>query len=186
MRTPLIALAFLVLGAALFTPARAFASEAGSSAPVHEAVSKLTAEQQSALLLLISTFSAPSPAAEASPEESALEALISAVASFESAMEAGTFELEMFFSRFSEDFRHPVVGGKNGATQWIDAMAPMIMRDGRYQITVELDEVEVEMDGDLAMAYPVRVQTPIGSITLEIVAKREDDGVWRVVAVEGL
>jgi hypothetical protein len=186
MRIVSAVLALVLMAATVLAPATARAEESDLTAQLQAAVAKLNKEQQAALLLLLSGSGAPAASPEASPEQSARAALDAALKQFESAASDSSFSLESFYAYISEDFKHPVVGNKAGARGWLDQMAPMLVSAGKSLITISVDDVEIEMEGDTAIAYPVDIDTPIGSVAAEVSAKREKDGVWRIVGVDGV
>ncbi len=186
--TPTSILAVLcVFGIALvLSMGAAQSAQTDLTATLHEAVANLTPGQQAALLILLEGFQkAPAEETAVAPQ-SAKDALFEALREFETASEEGTLKLESFYPRFSEDFSHWGVNGKEGALQWLEMMSDVVIRDGKSQITFDLDDVEIEEDGDKAIAYPIAVDSPIGSAIIEIEAQREADGVWRIVGIDGL
>ena len=156
------------------------------TAILHEAVDNLTPAQQAALLILLEGLQKASTDESDVAPQSAQDALFEALREFETANQAGTLELESAYDRISEDFSHWGVNGKEGAVEWLKTMSEVLLEDGKAAITFDLDDMEVEEDGDKAIAYPIDIDTPIGSVTIEIEARREADGVWRIVGVDGL
>lgn len=150
------------------------------------AVAKLSPEQQTALLVLVSGMSTPAAKGDAAPAKTAKEALFESLKAFETAAAGKEFTLEPFFANISEDFKHPVVQDKAGARRWLDAMSAGLFDEGKPLIEFDLSDVEVTEEGTEAQAYPIDIDTPLGSVTVEIEAKLEKDGVWRVVAIDGL
>jgi len=181
----LVALALALAG--LTTTAAA--EEAGLTEKLQQTVAALSVEQQAALLLVLTEMTAApaAPAAADAPKaESPKDALFESLKAFETASASGTFDPAPFFGRISEDFEHPVVRDKAGAISWIEGMGGSLFDDGKSLVTFSLDDVEVEVEGNEAYAYPVDIDTPIGSVTVEITARLEDDGKWRMVAIDGL
>ena len=175
--------ALCVLGSAfVLTGGPAQAGENDLSAQLHGLIDKLTPAQQEALLVLLGG----SQAAPQSAPQSARDAAVEVLEQFTRASDAGEADFAPFYARISNDFRHWAVGGKEGAVEWIEGMAPGLFKDGKSLMTFDLDDMEVEEDGDTATAYPIDVNTPLGRVTLEITAQREADGVWRITGIDGL
>jgi hypothetical protein len=179
---PLVAVAIALAG---FTTA-ATAEEGGLTEKLQQKVSALSVEQQAALLLVLTEMTAAPAAADAPKAESPKDALFESLKAFETAAAGGNFDMAPFFARISENFEHPVVRDKAGAISWIEGMGGSLFDDGKPLVTFSLDDVEVEVEGDEAYAYPIDIDTPIGSVTVEVTAKLEDDGKWRMVAIDGL
>jgi len=171
----------IALGAWAVLPGQVHASDADLTVKLQEAITKLTPEQQSGLLQLLSSMAPATPA-----PQSAEDALHEALAAFGKLGEDGKADLAPFYARISEDFNHWAVGGKSGAVNWLESMSSGLFRDGKPLIEFNLSRTEIEEDGDSATAYPIEVFTPLGGASLEITAKREADGVWRMVGVDGL
>ena len=168
-----------VLGAAFLSAnGTAQAGENDLSSQLHSLIDQLTPAQQEALLVLLAG-SQPAP-------QSARDAAVEVLEQFMSASKAGEVDLAPFYARISDDFNHWGVGGKEGAVRWFEGMAPGLFKDGKSLIEFDLEDMEVEEDGDTATFYPIDVDTPLGAATLEITAKREADGIWRIVTIDGL
>ena len=159
------------------------------SKEINEAVAKMSAEQQAALLLFLDKVSPAAVATDVAKETtppSAKDALFAALDEFKTLSKGGNFNLAPFMARISENFTHPVVGDKEGVQNWIEGMSSMLFDDDKPLIEFSLEDVEVEVDGTEASAYPIDIDTPIGSVTVEVIAELESDGVWRMVAIDGL
>jgi len=74
----------------------------------------------------------------------------------------------------SEDWYHPEVGGRDIALDYVEQGIDSGIVD---DIEVDLDSVEITIEGDTATAYPIVASAPMGSVTLEFELKKED-GVW--------
>lgn len=180
MSRTFVASCVIMAGALVTTLPHAYAEQDNLTKTLQEMVTELTPAQQEGLMLLLSGMTAPEA------PQSAKEALVETLAQFSKMGEDGEADLAPFYARLSEDFRHWAVGGKAGAVNWFESMKSGLFRDGKPLIEFDLDATEVEEDGDTATAYPVDIFTPLGSVALELVAKREADGVWRVVGIDGL
>ena len=49
---------------------------------------------------------------------------------------------------------------------------------------IDVSGVEIDVDGDTATAYPAELMASFGTLTIEFYFKNEDDGSWRVTAIE--
>lgn len=176
----------MVAALALVISGTVHAEKADVTTELQAAVAKLSPEQQTALLVLISGMSTPAAKSDAAPAKTAKEALFESLKAFETAGAGKEFNLEPFLANISEDFKHPVVQDKAGVRRWLDAMSAGLFDEGKPLIEFDLSDVEVTEDGKEAQAYPIDIDTPLGSATVEIEAKLEKDGVWRVVAIDGL
>lgn len=181
----IIVITLVAAGTVLIVP-NAAAADTGITGKLQTLVTKLNAKQQEALLVLLEAMTAAPEQAGTASNPSAKEALFDALKSFESAGATENFTLEPFLARISEDFKHPVVHDKAGVRSWLDAMSYALFKDGKPLIKFDVSDVEVTEDGKTAEAYPIDIDTPIGSVTVQINARLESDGVWRVVGIEGL
>jgi len=180
--SPLLALALAFAGLAT----TATAEEAGLTEKLQQKVSALSVEQQAALLLVLTEMTAAPAAADTPKTESPKDALVETLKAFETAGEGDSFDLGPFFERVSDDFEHSMLRDKAGAIVWFEGMKPSLFDGAKPLLTFDLDDVEVEVEGDEAYAYPIHVDTPIGSVTIGFTGRLEDDGKWRVVGVDGL
>ena len=94
----------------------------------------------------------------------------------------------------SEDFSHERVPDKASLAGYIEmgkasgrvAEIPQMIEEHDGQIDLEMAEVVVE--GDTASVYPIEASADAGSVTVEMVYKKDPDGVWRILAlnIEGI
>ena len=49
---------------------------------------------------------------------------------------------------------------------------------------VTLDDVELTVEEDKIVAYPVDMVAVFGAATIELTFQKEDDGVWRATGIE--
>ncbi|MBI1319070.1 MAG: hypothetical protein GC168_08995 [Candidatus Hydrogenedens sp.] len=139
-----------------------------------ERVSQMTAEQQSALLMLLSASegaATETAAADASPEE-AIRAQLAVIAK---AMKDG--DAEALIGVHSDDFEHPQVGGKEALAGYIHQGVDMGYLE---DVDMDISDIEFEKDGEDIIAYPIDLSSALGSVTIEWVFRNED-GVWRIV-----
>lgn len=179
-----IASIMLAAGTLAFAPNPAHADSPDLTKTLQEMVAQLSPEQQQGLVLLLSGLTADDAAVPA--PQSAKDALIESLTQFNEMGADGGVTLEPFYARISEDFQHWAVGGKSGAVNWLGSMKPMLIHDGKSQIEFNLNSMEVNEDGDTAIARSINVNTPFGSAIVTIHGKREADGVWRIVSIDGL
>ena len=176
-------LAVAALLAGSLTGSNAFAAENDLAKTLQERVAKLTPEQQAALLTLIDQL-APAKAivAKMTPEESMRQG----IAELEAAQKAKKLDVEPFMTHVSKDFDHYSGMGKDGMRTFLQGIFSSVSADGTVGIAVSLDKATYKVTGDKAEIYPVEASTPIGSATLTVHGKLEEDGVWRVIGVDGI
>jgi len=113
------------------------------------------------------------------PKKSDDDLIKETVATVKTALEAK--DIEMLLTTFSEDFTHPeLAGGKEEAREMLQMGV-----DAGYADDGEVSIVDMEItknDDGTASVYPVDLSGPPGSISVELVMKKEAD-VWRIVTV---
>jgi hypothetical protein len=141
-------------------------------------VGALSVEQQAALLTLLNTMGgAPAaggeaPAADA-PAASLEETFLESVKLIKKA--AVDEDIDAVMGMISEDFDHYQVGGKKELRDFIQNAIDMgYVSMYAEDIEILTDDVEFEKDGDTTVIYPVDVEGPFGSVTLEFVVKEEN------------
>lgn len=90
----------------------------------------------------------------------------------------------------SEDFEHHQVGDKKALADYLEmgkAMGyvdefPQWVKDNDGEIS--LDNAEVKIKDGKATVYPIDAVAAIGSVSVELVFKKDPDGVWRVITAE--
>jgi len=102
--------------------------------------------------------------------------------------------VDNFLDYASEDFSHERVADKETLANYIQmgkdsgriAELPQWIEEHDGQIDLEFAEVVV--DGDTASVYPIEASADAGSVTVEILYKKDPDGVWRIqtLNVEGV
>jgi hypothetical protein len=161
-------------------------AEGALTAQLNEKISKLSAEQQAALLLLLSSGAADAPAAEAgkeaAPAQDPKQALLDGIKNILAA--AKKEDLDSVMNMVSDNFEHPQLGDKASLREFLQGAIDMgyieMYADDTKVIT---DDTEFEQDGEELVIYPIDVEGPWGSATLEFVAKLED-GAWKIVGVD--
>lgn len=182
-----------VLSAVLLT----ILAQAGSAAPaekkdltatLQERIAKMTPEQQAALLKFVDQMDAGKEG-KASPTAVTPEAAMrEALHIFEQDKANNKFNIDNFLSGVSKDFSHPLlsVKGPEGMRKLFDLGVTLgLVANGVPDVTISLERTKWTVDGDKATAYPVSVDSPIGSAALTIHGKLED-GVWRMTSVDGI
>jgi len=113
------------------------------------------------------------------PKKSDDDLIKETVATVKTALEAK--DIEMLLTTFSEDFSHPeLAGGKEEAREMLQMGV-----DAGYADDGEVSIVDMQItknDDGTASVYPVDLSGPPGSISVELVMKKEGD-VWRIVTV---
>jgi hypothetical protein len=88
-------------------------------------------------------------------------------------------DIEMLFAAVSEDFDHPEVGDKAE----LKALASAGLDSGYADDgTCDLANMQLTKkdDGTIAV-YPIDLSSPAGSVSVELVFKKDKDNVWRVL-----
>ena len=148
------------------------AAQAGVQEDLQAAVSKLSADQQAALLLLLNSVGGEAaPAAGGSPEDQAK----AAVQAF--AAKGAEGDIDGMLALFSDDFEHYEYGDKEGLKEFLSEAADMGYLE---EMEVILDDAEFEVDGDTLTVYPVELEGLFGSLTFEYIFKNEG-GTWKIV-----
>lgn len=100
------------------------------------------------------------------------------VGKMKTALEA--LDIDMLMETFSEDFYHPEVGNKAEGREMLQmGIDAGYADDGE----VFIDDMEITMNDDgTASVYPIDLSGPPGSISVELVLKKEADG-WYIVTV---
>lgn len=151
----------------------AIVAGAGSLTEVLQArVAELTPAQQEALLALLSGGSDGEATAEAATPEDAIRSQLEKLGK---GMAEG--DIEAIMAVHSDDFEHYDVGGKEEMREYLEQAIDMGYLE---EAKVVLDDAEFEVDGDEIIVYPVDLESPLGSVTLEYVFKNEG-GTWRIV-----
>jgi len=183
------AIAWMAAGAVV-----AFAGIAQAEGPLtaqlNEKISKLSAEQQAALLLLLNSTTggdaaAAAPAAAAAAPAAAADPKTALMDGIKNVLEAAKKEdLNAVMALVSEDFEHPQLGDKAGLQELLQSAIDMGYIEMYADDTeVSTEDVEFEQDGEEMIIYPIDVEGPWGSATLEFTAKQEG-GAWKIVGVD--
>ena len=95
-----------------------------------------------------------------------------------------TQDLDLLLSTFAEDFEHPEAGGKEEIRALLERGIEMGYLD---EGEVSLEDMEIEVDGDEATAYPIDLSGPPGSISIELeLGKRGDKWLITVISPDGV
>ncbi len=97
----------------------------------------------------------------------------------------------------SEDFSHPDVdGGKAGLANYIEQGKqmgivqdfPKLVTEHNAKVVLDGAKVTVSKDKNTASIYPIQASANEGSATVELLFKKDKDGVWRICGanVEGI
>jgi ketosteroid isomerase-like protein len=89
-------------------------------------------------------------------------------------------DIDGIMNTFSEDFYHHEVGGKEEGREMLQMALDAGYADNGE---VSLDDMEIHMDEDgTASVYPIDLAADVGSISIEIVVKKEEAG-WLILEV---
>ena len=173
---------------AMMTPA--FAQESVSSRLL-TLVSKLSAEQQAALLTFLSTNgqAAATGDAAAAPAAAAGNMIPNPVATMAESIKALKEaalkgDADGMIAGVSENFQQSQIGGKDAlrtALQGLIAAGQLAEYAKDTEITVE--KATIKLIKDKAEIYPVDVTGPWGAATLSLTAQLES-GAWKIVGAE--
>lgn len=95
-------------------------------------------------------------------------------------------DVEKVLGLVSEDFYQPEVGDKESVKEYINQGKEMGLLENvpatieQYEGKVVLDDTEVKIEDGEATVYPIDATSTEGSVTVELVLKKESDGKWRV------
>jgi hypothetical protein len=91
-----------------------------------------------------------------------------------------TLDIDMLMDTFSDDFYHPEVGNKEEGREMLQMGIDAGYADDGEVFT---DDMEITMNDDgTATVYPIDLSGPPGSISVELVLKKDDIG-WRIITV---
>jgi len=93
---------------------------------------------------------------------------------------AGESDVEAMMSGISENFEHYEFGDKEGFEEFMTQAVDMGYLE---DLELDMDDAEVEQDGDTMLIYPVELAGAFGSVTLEFEVKQED-GNWMVIGMD--
>ena len=162
----------------------AHAEDASLTAKLHAMVDQLNTEQQAALYLLLTslTGSAQAAAPAAAAEADLPAQFADYLAKF---LEAARSEnVDALMAMVSKDFYQRDVGDKDSLRGMLENVIDMgYIETYGEDIEFITDDAEFELEGDTLTVYPVDIETPMGGVTVEIIAQRED-GAWKISGVE--
>ena len=83
-------------------------------------------------------------------------------------------DIDALAAVIADDFYHYEAGDKESILDYVQqGIDQGIVDDGE----IDLESVEITIDGDKATAYPIEASAPIGSVTVELELKKVD-GKW--------
>ena len=122
------------------------------------------------------------------PGPSDEELIMGQVKAMKEALFAG--DVEGVLAVFSENFSHYEVPDKETLAEHLKMGKEMGYLDEleTHDAEISLEDAQVTIEDDSASVYPIDATSDMGCVTLELVFKKEDDGVWRIVSgdVEGV
>jgi len=93
-----------------------------------------------------------------------------------------TKDLERLMATFSEDFQHPMVGGKSAARAVLgDAMSSGYMDNGR--VSTENAKITMAAENMTAKVYPIDLASSRGAVAVELGLTKESTG-WLVTSLD--
>lgn len=84
-------------------------------------------------------------------------------------------DLDKIMVCLSEDFYHPEVGDKESMQDLAEQGLDMI---DMSSAEVDLEDMEITIEGDTADVYPVVASASLGSVTVSLSLKKEANGSW--------
>lgn len=170
----------VAVGAMVSTAA---AKEHSVADALHAKIDNMSAEQQAALLTLLETMRGSEGAASDLSDEEQIEALL------EEWKEAVLDDdVDRFMATHSENFAHDgyeyAADSKAELREFIESSRD---QGAWEQVELSLEDAEIEIDGDEASVHPIDFANWQGSITIELVLAKEEEG-WLItdMHIEGL
>lgn len=158
--------------------AGADAADAGSlEGKLHALVDQLSPEQQAALYLLLSELTTK-PAETAAAAQDPIAIAKEKLAQFAKAAAAG--DVDAMMANISDDFEHYQFGDKEGLRDFLENAADMGYLD---DLKVNMEDTEIEKDGDAVILYPVEVEGSFGTGVFEFEAKQVN-GEWKITGLD--
>ncbi|MBI1319478.1 MAG: hypothetical protein GC168_11115 [Candidatus Hydrogenedens sp.] len=172
----------LLLVALTWTPAWTSHAEAKDlAATLRDSVDSLNPQQQEALLQVLNTFVLAPAAADAKRPESAIKVLREELGAYNAAVASGTFTMDRFLARLSDDFHNNMMGDKRSIVSWMKSTG--LFSGNVPNLDFDLDQAQVEIEGDISTVTAISVDTPFGNVELEVKGRNESDGVWRITDI---
>lgn len=168
-----LAIAVLLSASIVFTGGTPVSAEDAIDAQLGAAVAKLSAEQKSALLVLVNGIVEAS-APQESPEEGAMKTVKAYVKAAEDA------DVDMLMAQISENFNHYEAGDKAGLKAFVDGVKAEGMLE---DITGNTADAKTTVEGDVVTVHPVELEGIFGTVTYEFQLKKEGD-TWKIVGFE--
>lgn len=176
----------MLAAAAMVAMSGVASAEGALTAQLNEKIAKLSAEQQAALLILLNSGAAGEAAkgdtAAAAPASDPKAALLEGIKNILAS--AKKEDLDGVMKMVSEKFENPRLGDKAGLREFLQGAIDMGYIEMYADDTeVKTEDTEFEQDGEELVIYPIDVEGPWGSATLEFTAKLED-GQWKITGVD--
>jgi len=89
-------------------------------------------------------------------------------------------DLDAIMDVYADDFEHYEYGDKEGIADFISQAIDMGYLEG---LEIEVEDAEVEFDGDEAIVYPVELMGAFGSVTFELVLQ-DIDGAYKITGLD--
>lgn len=91
-----------------------------------------------------------------------------------------TKDIDLLMTTFSDDFYHPEVGGKEEGREMLQMAVDAGYADDGH-VSIDNMEITIKEDGT-AVVYPIDLSGPPGSISVELVLRKEANG-WLIIEV---
>ena len=113
--------------------------------------------------------------ATASPEARVMQTL--------EAWEAGVIaeDIDALMLAYSDDFEHYEYGTKSTLEMYFGDLMAQGMFSGA---AVSMADMEVEIDGGTATAYPIDLEAAFGGATIEFVLQEQASGEWLITSMD--
>lgn len=108
-----------------------------------------------------------------------VEAVLAALSDYHAALTAE--DVGRLVATFSDEFQSPDGGSKAMMEGYFQGLIGMGALDG---IEADMEECEIEVEGNEATVGPVWYETMMGRVGNRYTMKKEADGVWRIVSSE--
>ena len=146
-------------------------------------VSGSSVEDDAACALAAAAAVGPTGAVEGAADGGVEAEIMKSLELFKTGMESK--KIESLQAMVSENFSHYEFGNKAGLLAFVRSSLSTGDLD---EAEIDLEYAKIQIDGDTATVYPVDMMAMFGSATVEFKLKKEDDGVWRTIAmaIEGI
>lgn len=168
-----LAMVMLLAAGAIFTGGALVSAQDKVDTELAAAITQLTPEQKTALLVLVNGIVRAN-----APQESAEEGAMKAVKAYVKAAEDA--DVEALMAQISENFSHNEVGNKAALRGFVD----QLKTEGKLEdIRGNAAEAKTEVEDGVVTVYPVELEGIFGTVTYEFKLKKEGES-WKIVGFE--